>query len=457
MPHHYRSAPRLVALVAVSAALLVVADRGTRGLDLRSEGEIEIAAGEVVEDDLYVFGDTVVIAGTVRGDLVGAARFIDIQGTVEGDVLVAAQAVRITGQVRDDIRFAGQVLQIGEGAVVDDDVLAAGFSLEVMSSVSAGGSLAFTGYQARLAGDVGEDLRAACQSLEIAGRIGGNVMAEVEGSPGYGFSPATFFPMLFQDSPIEPATVTAGLSIEAGAEVLGDVEYRSTQLARVDDAAIVGGEIEREAPVVDEESVEEEPESPLWDRVQRFLVLLLVGVLLAVVAPKWLGNRARRLRDRTLPSFGWGFLGVAGFGFAAVLLLGLAIALASLLAAVRLGSLSPMIVLSAIVLSFALILLLVIGLVYLAQVVFAVAVGSWLVEKVRRGDRPTLLVAVVLGLVVFVLVRAIPYLGWWFGFIVGLIGFGTIVTWLFDALPHRSGGAGDADADDSVTPEPATT
>ena len=70
-----------------------------------------VPANEIVEDDLYMTGDTMTIQGTVRGDVIAAGRVIRVEGIVEGDLVAAAQVVEITGVVEDDVRIA-----VGENA-----------------------------------------------------------------------------------------------------------------------------------------------------------------------------------------------------------------------------------------------------------------------------------------------------------------------------------------------------
>ena len=77
--------------------------------EIRSGGTIEIKQGETIPDDLYVFAETVLVNGTIQGDLVSGSSKLVIgpTGVVEGDLLAAGQSLEIQGNVKDDARIAG--------------------------------------------------------------------------------------------------------------------------------------------------------------------------------------------------------------------------------------------------------------------------------------------------------------------------------------------------------------
>ncbi len=166
----------------VLAALLLLSP--ARAVETRSGDEIVIGPDEIIEDDLYVTANEVVVEGTVEGDLIAFGSSIVMDGTVEGDLIGAGQSMEIGGTVEDDARIAGQTLLLGEGAEVEDDLIAAGFSLENEPDSIVGGTLLYAGYQTLLQGTIGEDVNAAANGLELGGEVGANVDAEVDGEDG---------------------------------------------------------------------------------------------------------------------------------------------------------------------------------------------------------------------------------------------------------------------------------
>src|ERR671920_837915 len=143
MPQLQSVSPRALLALVTFALLLagfsVAPPRG--GGETRSGDEVVISPDEVLDDDLYVTANRVVVDGTIRGDLVAFGQSITVDGTVEGDLIAAGQSVEIGGTVEDDARIAGQTLLLGEGGEVEDDLIAAGFSLHNLPDSSVGGTL----------------------------------------------------------------------------------------------------------------------------------------------------------------------------------------------------------------------------------------------------------------------------------------------------------------------------
>ena len=67
--------------------------------DFRSGDRVVVAAGEVVDDDMYVTANELVIDGTVTGDVYAFATSITINGTVDHDLNAGAQTIEINGTV----------------------------------------------------------------------------------------------------------------------------------------------------------------------------------------------------------------------------------------------------------------------------------------------------------------------------------------------------------------------
>ena len=97
-----------VTLVAVLLTFFISAP--VLAADLRSADTVTVAAGEVVDDDLYVAGNTVVIDGVVNGDLWAFGSIITINGEVKGSIVAAGQTVSINGNVGHAVRLAGETL-----------------------------------------------------------------------------------------------------------------------------------------------------------------------------------------------------------------------------------------------------------------------------------------------------------------------------------------------------------
>ncbi len=409
----------LVGLVAVSTA---------QAMETRSGDRIEIGADEVVEDDLYVTANEVVVDGTIRGDLIAFGNTISVGGTVEGDLIAAGQSVEIAGTVDDDARIAGQALLLGEDARVDDDLLAAGFSLENDPDSVVGGTLMYAGYQALLQGTVTEDVNAVANGLELGSEVGGNVDAEVDGEDG-GPPPGVFAPQA--DIP----AVEAGLTLTDSATVGGNLTYESSTEARIDSQAQIEGEVTRSERPADEE--EEETYTfadALFDNLRSFVALLLVGLLLIWVAPNWVRRRVGTVLDRPLASLGLGVLSLIAFVILGVVILLATLVLAIIFGLLSLGGLVALILGLGLLAEVILVLIFWISTNYLAQIIVSFLAGVLLVEAVRPGRGSGRVLPLVVGLILYVILRAIPVLGPLVGLVVVLLGLGTLFHWVWTKL-----------------------
>jgi cytoskeletal protein CcmA (bactofilin family) len=425
------SARKLLALVILTLLLAgLVAASPVGALETRSGDEVVIGPDEVVEDDLYVTANEVVVDGTIRGDLIAFGGSIAVDGTVEGDLIGAAQAVEIGGTVEDDVRIAGQTLLLDEGAEVEDDLIAAGFSLENAPDSAVGGTLMYAGYQALLQGTVGEDVNAAANGLELGGEVGANVDADVDGEDG-GPPPFLFAPQA--DLP----TVDSGLTLTDSATVGGNLTYESSTEAQIDPQAQIEGEVVGEERPAEAEQDAYTFADAVFDNLRSFVALLLVGLILIWIAPNWIRRRAGTVLDRPLASLGWGVLGLVAF-----LALGVAILLATLVLAVvlgllTLGGLVALIVVLGLLAEVVLVLALWIFTNYLAQIVVSFLGGLLFVEAVRPGRGSGRVLPLVVGLILYVILRAVPVLGPLVGLAVVLLGLGALLDWIQAKLRRR--------------------
>ena len=425
------SARKLLALVILTLLLAgLVAASPVGALETRSGDEVVIGSDQVIEDDVYVTANEVVVDGTIRGDLIAFGGSIAVDGTVEGDLIGAAQAVEIGGTVEDDVRIAGQTLLLDEGAEVEDDLIAAGFSLENVPDSAVGGTVMYAGYQALLQGTVGEDVNAAANGLELGGEVGANVDAEVDGEDG-GPPPFLFAPQA--DLP----TVDSGLTLTESATVGGNLTYESSTEAQIAPQAQIEGEVVGEERPAEAEEDAYTFADAVFDNLRSFIALLLVGLILIWIAPNWIRRRAGTVLDRPLASLGWGVLGLVAF-----LALGVAILLATLVLAVilgllTLGGLVALIVVLGLLAEVVLVLAFWIFTIYLAQIVVSFLAGLLLVETVRPGRGSGRVLPLVVGLILYVMLRAVPVLGPLVGLAVVLLGLGALLDWIWAKLRRR--------------------
>jgi len=417
-----------LALIALLALTIVTP---AYAFEPRTGEDVVIAAGEVIEDDLYVSAATFTLDGTVKGDLVVAAQTITINGTIEGDLMAAGQAVIINGAVMDDVRIAGATLFVGEGASIGDDLLAAGYSLETRSGSQVGGSLGFAGGQALLAGDVTNNVFAATGGLELRGAVGGNVKAGVgEAQATSGPPPSMFMPPTGVTMP----TVNPGLTIDPAASIGGNLEYTQSKDLSIP-GGVVTGKVTRIEPQLSPEQTAVEQKSTLqkvgdWflNLIRTILTLFLLGLLLGWLFPKFVKKAGEKMQAKPWHSLGWGVVSYAALFFAILVVFIAMILLAMLFGFLTLGKLTGL----SVWLGLLTIVLLIFGFVlaagFVVKIVASDLIGKLILNAAKPGLGEHKIWPLLVGVAIIAILISLPFVGWLFKALTIFFGLGAL--WL---------------------------
>ncbi len=400
--------------------------------DVKTGNSVTIAADQTIEDDLYIFADTITVEGTIQGDLVAAGREIVISGIVEGDIMAAAQRLVISGRAEDDVRIAGQTLDLQGSGHVGDDLLAAGFSLSCAAGSNIDGEVQFAGYQATFAGDIGQDLDCAVANCLLSGTVGQNVHVVADGS---GQPLPAYFPNTGD------ASVPAGVTVTESAMVRGDITYVAGREAHIDPAAQIAGRVNYRPIVIHRSGDKTQPSklAAAMVSLKYFAALFSIGVLLVAAFPAWTQTITGNIQRQPLASLGWGLA-----TFAVVLVVAALLLFGTIMVAVLLGLVS----LESLILSWLALgtvgtagLLTTYGIVavWISKVVVSLWAGGR-IAKLKQRNLGTSLLALTLGLLIFVGLSSIPWLGGIFSVLVSLCGTGAVTLWAFPGLlpDHKS-------------------
>ena len=344
------------ALLLAVLATLVIAGPVAAG-DFRSDTTVTVGPDETIDDDLYVGGGTVSIAGTVNGDATIGAGTVTMTGTVNGSLNVGGGTVDVLGDVTGAVRVSGGTVRI-VGSVGRDLVIFGG-TATVEDGAEIDGDIAGATGSLRMAGTLHGNLVAGTGTMALAGTIDGDVEVGV-----------------------------GDLVVESSAVIGGDVTYTSTDDARIAEGAQIGGDIERREPPVGVESVV--ADNPIISYLGVLLGLLVLGWGLLLIRPRLVAGSAQTLRTSPLPALGLGVVGCLG-QFVLVILLVVVGALFSALA----GSLGGGFFVAAVV-----VILLIVMLVFLAAVPVAMAIGQLVIPGDRSGYLVYLAGAAILALAI---------------------------------------------------------
>jgi hypothetical protein len=416
---------------AVIGLVLVVSTTGSTALcaTFRSGERPVVAADEVIEDDLYITGETITVNGVVLGDLVATGREVVVNGTVEGDLMGCAQTVLITGEVQD-VRIAGMALKLGDGARVTEDLIGAAFSLEMTSTSAVGGSVIYSGYQALLAGAVGGAVNASVGALELAGPVAGDVKAEISGKQGEK-SPASYIP-----SPLTMPNVAGGLKVIESAQIGGRLIYTAPTEGEIATEDAISGGVEHRRPAA-EEAPEPSAASVVIRHVKKPVALLIIGLLMLWLAPRWVRGLVESLEARPLPSLGWGVATLIAFPVALIAIILVAVIVAVVVGMLRLSDLVALVVVLSLVGEGLLIVAFWVAVAFLAPIAVGLVAGRWVVRRARGGVVGDSVLPLVIGLVALAVLTVVPVVGTLIGWLVLLLGLGAVSTWVVRGSRQR--------------------
>jgi len=268
---------KAAAALMVVVLLLVLAAVPALAADLRSANTVTIASGEVVNDDLYISATDIIINGTVNGDVYAGATNVTINGTVNGGVTVGAQIININGEITGSARLGANSVNISGD--IGGDLLIGGSMVYINSSASIGRDLLFGAGSAVVNAPVGGYIKGGGDEITLTNTVGEDVEVMVE-----------------------------RLTIASTADIQGNLIYISDNQADISSGANIGGNITHRFPDTDGRGTVTPPGpfAGIVGRVLPFLMALLVGVIIVLVAPDRTNAIAKAIRSKPWASLGWG-------------------------------------------------------------------------------------------------------------------------------------------------------
>jgi hypothetical protein len=277
-----------------------------------------------------------------------------------------------------------------------------------------------------VAGTVEENIRGGMTAFELGGEVDGNVNVEADGGGAQ--------PMGGQFAPNPPAvplpTVEPGLTLTDTARVDGDLRYESSSRGEIASGGQIGGDVAYEQrPAEEVQPAQTGAASVLLESLRRFVVLLLIGLLLVWLAPRLVRGVADTVRSQPLLSLGWGVLDFIIVVVAGLLVLAATILLAIVFGLVTLGGLISAIVSIGVLIDAVLAVAFLISIFYLAPVVVSFLGGRMLLGRFQPDRASGRVLPLVIGIVLYVILRAIPILGAVVTLVVVLLGLGALSIW----------------------------
>jgi cytoskeletal protein CcmA (bactofilin family) len=371
-----------------------------------------IPKGTVIEDDAVISGEDVVVDGDVIGDLLAFGNTVTINGKVAGSLVAAGQEVQINGEVDGTVYVAAARLELGPSAITERNVYYAGFRIVTDEGSSVGRDLNTVAIGAQFAGQVGRNLNAMIGIVELVDKVRETITNQTSGIEA-------------------PSPVIGTLGVEGGGllTMVNSTGRRGPGIA----APAYGSS--RDIALMPSQANGGVDWDKIGDwfsgRLAQLIVLFIVGGLALWLIPSQFDGWAQSVRHKPLPSAGLGLLtyilGYAGAIMTAVLLffgglaMGIAVAWELALSLWALGF-------SSLILAF---VVFVIFVSYVSKAIVAYLGGLLILDRVAPGIRGRKVLALLLGLLLYVIIVTIPTLGPIIGFLVTILGLGAVwVAWL---------------------------
>lgn len=339
---------------------------------------------EVVNRDYFAAADTVRLSGTVNGDAYVAGGMVTVDGTVNGDLLVAGGTVEIRGTVKNDVRVVGGNIVIA--APVGGNVTAGGGNITVHPDGTIKGNLLAGSGNLELSGPVGKNVTAGAGNIIIDSAIGGDMRLAAD-----------------------------ELSTGSNAKVAGDVTYWAERQARIGTGAIAGNltfNQMKESESKPKEMMQKSVSGTIRTAIGAVLAMVAAGGIVLLVAGLIVFSVFPKFTEKTVRSMGTNAWGSFGLGFASVV----AILILSLIAFVTVIGIPA-----------GLFLLVLLGfLCFVGNIYGALFIGR--ATLTRFAKAPHLAWQLGTGLVILFVLTLIPVLGWLTRAIIVTMGTGAVLT-----------------------------
>jgi len=438
----------VASLLIISACFVFVQPVHASSID--TDGLVN--AGEVIDDDLLLTGENVEMNGTVNGALIASGSTVTITGTVNGDVIAVGQTVvvtdsaQVTGNIFSGARtiqlngkvdgsvFAGSAeMVLGSTFASDRNVYYGGYSLTAQEGSTIAKDLRDGSYQAILNGQIGQDTVIDAGAIELNGKFGRNVQLNLG-------QVSTQKPSSMPEG--FPQAIDPGLRVSSSAQIAGSLDYTSSKQFSIDTKPAGGVKYTQYVPTEDHNakfgpdlvSSETGNGFKVWHMVSTIITLLLAGALMVFVFGNPFTRTVTVAENRTLASAGVGllvlFLALPVFLIAA----GLIILVGLLVSFISLGGLSTTVFgLGLGTLGLAgTVLIVLISIV--SKLIFSYLVGLLVLRAFKNPQLSEFwqkALPLVIGVVIFALLSAVPYVGGLFKLAAIIIGLGAIWFWIF--------------------------
>lgn len=365
--------------IFVLAVLLGVPQKTAAIVESATSGAVYVGQDEIINDNFVKFGQTIDIKGTVNGDVVVVAQTVTIDGTVAGDVLALGSTIIVRGDVKGNVRVAGGNVLFDAKAGKNVSILAG--QTQITKDAQIGWSMGCYSGTIMMDGKVGGQATTSAGQITVNGTVGGQL-----------------------DIPSEAGEIIIGPNAQVGK----DVTYAGETKPTIQAGAKIGGEVKQRAAAVNMPKQKDLSGllgfSKIFWKLAQLFGLLVLGLVVVTILPKETKLVGEKMLTQAPRCVGFGFLVLIVTPIVGVILLFTIVGIPLALVVFALWGIAIM----------------------LAKVFVCIVVGQKILgyliknksraivkERDRAKDKkPNPMWPLVVGVIVFVLLTSIPYIGW---------------------------------------------
>lgn len=364
-------------LIAFFALFLILPAKASAYV-VQKGNSIIITKDQTVNDNLYLAGQNITVEGRVRGDVICAGQNINIKGPVEGSVFCAGQSINIDAPVSGSVNVAASTVNIN--GIIGQNVKAFGAAVNLGSAAKVGWDMLVGAASANIDGQVNKDLHGGGAAIVINGKVGKNANLNLDGKD-------------------------TSLTVGDNAVIGGNLLYKSSKEASISSKAKITGKTER-TEIKKGGGWQGQDMAQVWVWAALFAIFssILIGLVLIGLFKKPVVTTADMMLEKIAASIGMGF-SILILGPIALILLALTI-IGIPLALLLFG-----------------VWIIAIG---LSKIMAGIFVGRVLVKKYWPAKKDSLTWQMILGTIIFIIIVAIPFIGWLLGLIAACWALGAM-------------------------------
>ena len=352
--------------------ILIIAASNLTAATFLKDNRVFIPRTDTLDDDLYMLASDGIINGHINHDLVALVQQQTITGVIGGSLMSGSFNSIIKGEIKNSANIFAYKLYID--GTINNNLNAFAYEIDISPGSRIGRDVALQASEISIGGLIERNLYIKADRVIIAGKIMGHTQIEAK-----------------------------EITISSPAEIMGDIYYTSPNEILIDEDVNIHGEIDWNETSQSELSADGGID---WgDRIFFMFAALLTGLVIIPIFNKHTKTSAMQIIEKPLVSLGIGFLAfcLAPFAIAVIFVTIVGI---------------PVSIMLTLVYSIFF---------YIAKIYTAIALGWVVIRAFRKGAQPKQGWSLAVGLVLLMLLFAIPILGWILYFVTIFFGFGAII------------------------------